>query len=259
MPEGSHSCRVTASSNNYVRCRPSATHRPPTLRCSKRFFGPRRGRVHGPGTPLRADGTRHLPARAAAHADADDAFQATFLVLVRRVAEVRCRATLGNWLYGVAYRTALHARTVNARRRRIEGQVRPMERDDSPQDAAMRPELQTLLDQELNRLPAKYRECIVLCDLLGKTIREAARQLRCPEGTVCSRLARGRELLRQRLARRGTALTLAALTVYLAQNKAPAAAPLITQPSRPRRSSPPGMWRRRADWRPTPPLQWKEC
>src|SRR5581483_745534 len=72
--------------------------------------------------------------------DADDAFQATFLVLVRRAAEVRCRATLGNWLYGVAYRTALHARTLNARRRRIEGQVRPMEHEESAEDAAMRPE-----------------------------------------------------------------------------------------------------------------------
>jgi RNA polymerase sigma factor (sigma-70 family) len=160
-------------------------------------------------------------------ADAEDAFQATFLVLVRRAAQVRCRATLGNWLYGVAYRTALHARTVNARRRRLEGQVRAMQQPEAPDEAAMQPELQQLLDQELSRLPAKYREVIVLCDLLGKTLRDAAQQLRCPEGTVSSRLARGRELLRKQFARHGPALSLAALAALLEQNKVPASAPLI--------------------------------
>jgi RNA polymerase sigma factor (sigma-70 family) len=160
-------------------------------------------------------------------ADADDAFQAAFLVLVRRAAQVRSRASLGNWLYGVAYRTALHARKTIARRRRLEGQVRPMERDDSPTDAAMHSELQQLLDQELNALPEKYRAVIVLCDLLGNTKREAAQQLRCPEGTVSSRLTRGRELLRKRLTRRGAALSLGTLAALLETNKAPASASLI--------------------------------
>ncbi len=159
--------------------------------------------------------------------DAEDAFQAAFLVLVRRAAEVHDRATLGNWLYGVAYRTALQARTANARRRRIEGQARSPDQDISPEDAAMRAELQKLLDQELSALPDKYREVIVLCELLGTTKRDAALQLGRPEGTVSSRLARGRELLRERLKRRGTALSLAALAALLERNKAPAAAPLI--------------------------------
>jgi RNA polymerase sigma factor (sigma-70 family) len=159
--------------------------------------------------------------------DAEDAFQAAFLVLVRKAAQVRRRAALGGWLYGVAYRTALHARARDARRRRLEGQVRPMERNDSPEEAAMRPELRQLLDEELSRLPEGYRELVVLCDLLGKTKREAAELLRCPEGTVSSRLARGRVLLRKRLARRGAALSLAALAAAVAQGKAPASARLV--------------------------------
>jgi RNA polymerase sigma factor (sigma-70 family) len=160
-------------------------------------------------------------------ADAEDAFQAAFLVLVRRAGEIRGRASLGNWLYGVAYRTALHARRMNARRRRLEAKVRQAERHDSPEDAAMQSELQNRLDQELNALPDKYREPIILCDLLGATKKAAAQQLGCPEGTVSSRLARARELLRKRLARHGPALSLAALAALLEQNKAPASAPLI--------------------------------
>ena len=160
-------------------------------------------------------------------ADVEDAFQVAFLVLVRRAAHIRCRATLGNWLYGVAYRTALHARSLKARRRRLETQTRPLEQADSPEEAAMQPELRQLLDQELNRLPNKYREIIVLCDLLGKTKREAAQQLDCPEGTVSSRLARGREMLRKRLVRHGSALSVAALIGLFAQNKAPASIALI--------------------------------
>jgi RNA polymerase sigma factor (sigma-70 family) len=160
-------------------------------------------------------------------ADAEDAFQAAFLVLVRKAARLRRRAALGAWLYGVAYRTALHARARDARRRRLEGQVRPMERDDSPEEAAARPELRRLLDEELSRLPERYRELVVLCDLLGKSKREAAEQLRCPEGTAASRLARGRELLRKRLARRGAALSLGALVAAIAHDKAQASAQLV--------------------------------
>jgi RNA polymerase sigma factor (sigma-70 family) len=159
--------------------------------------------------------------------DAEDAFQAAFLVLVRRAAQVRRRASLGAWLYGVAYRTALHARARDVRRRRLEGRVRPMERNDSPEEAAMLPELRQLLDEELSRLPERYRELVVLCDLLGKTKREAAELLRCPEGTAASRLARGRELLRKRLARRGAAPPLAALAAALAHDKAQASAQLV--------------------------------
>jgi hypothetical protein len=102
-----------------------------------------------------------------------------------------------------------------------------MEHDESAKDAVMRPELQQLLDQELNCLPAKYREAVVLCDLLGKTLRDAARELRSPEGTVCSRLARGREMLRLRLVRRGAALSVAVLAAALVQAKTHAATSLI--------------------------------
>ena len=160
-------------------------------------------------------------------ADAEDAFQASFLVLVRRANEIRGRASLGSWLYSVAYRTALHARATMARRQRLEGQVRPMDRIASPEDAAMQRELHQLLDRELNALPDKYREVIVLCDLLGTTKQQAARQLGCPDGTVSSRLARGRELLRKRLVRQGATLSVAALVEGLATSKAPASAPLL--------------------------------
>src|SRR5438874_579973 len=137
--------------------------------------------------------------------DAEDAFQATFLVLVRKAASLRRREAVGNWLYGVAYRTALQARTTAARRRLKEAQMRSPESQDSAAAGVVRLELQALLDRELSRLPQKYQAPIVLCDLLGKTKREAAADLGCPEGTVSSRLARGRELLRRRLARQGLA------------------------------------------------------
>src|SRR5438874_5672646 len=137
--------------------------------------------------------------------DAEDAFQATFLVLVRKAASLRRREAVGNWLYGVAYRTALQARATAARRRLKEAQMRSPDSQDSTAASVVRLELQALLDRELSRLPQKYQAPIVLCDLLGKTKREAAADLGCPEGTVSSRLARGRELLRRRLARQGLA------------------------------------------------------
>jgi RNA polymerase sigma factor (sigma-70 family) len=135
--------------------------------------------------------------------DAEDAFQATFLVLVRKAASISQSGTVGGWLHGVAYRTALKARSDRARRtvkERRAGQMRPRETTaDVPwQDG------QPLLDGELDRLPEKYRTPIVLCDLEGKTRMEAARQLGCPEGTLSARLSRGRALLIRRLARRGT-------------------------------------------------------
>jgi RNA polymerase sigma factor (sigma-70 family) len=160
-------------------------------------------------------------------ADAEDAFQAVFLVLVRQAAQVRRQTSLGCWLYRVAYRTALHARTAKQRRRRLEEQVPTATPDPSPETAAMRAELEMLVDQELHALPAKYRDVLVLCDLLGTTKRAAAQQLHCPGGTVSSRLARGRELLRKRLLRRGVTLSVGALAAALALNKAPASVGLI--------------------------------
>jgi RNA polymerase sigma factor (sigma-70 family) len=156
--------------------------------------------------------------------DAEDAFQATFLVLVRKAASVRPREAVGNWLYGVAYRTALEARGKIARRHARE---KPM--DDMPQPEA-KPEagwheLLPLLDQELHRLPDKYRLAVVLCDVEGRSRKEVARQLAIPEGTLSSRLATARKQLAARLARLGFVLSVASLAALLSQNAAPACVP----------------------------------
>jgi len=153
--------------------------------------------------------------------DAEDAFQATFLVLVRRAASV---AKVANWLYGVAHQTALKARATAAKRRAREKQVTAM-----PEPALEQREPwddpQPLLDQELSRLPDKYREVLVVCDLEGKTRKEAARYFRLPEGTVASRLATARAMLAKRLRRQGHAVSSAALVARLSQNVASANLP----------------------------------
>jgi RNA polymerase sigma factor (sigma-70 family) len=160
------------------------------------------------------------------HHDAEDAFQATFLVLVRKAASVVPREMVANWLYGVAHQTALKARATTAKKRGREKQVTQM-----PQPAVTEPDLwhdlQPLLDQELSRLPDKYRVAIVLCDLEGKTRKEAARQLALPQGTLAARLARGRVRLAQRLARHGLAVSGGSLAAVLAQNAAGAPSPLM--------------------------------
>src|SRR5437879_10110341 len=132
--------------------------------------------------------------------DAEDAFQATFLVFVRKAASIAKRELLGNWLYGVAYHTARAARSAAARRRAKEAKAMPRQQ---PKEDNVWQELQPLLDQELSRLPEKYRVPIVLCDLEEKSRADVARQLGLPEGTLSSRLARGRALLAKRLTRRG--------------------------------------------------------
>jgi RNA polymerase sigma factor (sigma-70 family) len=156
--------------------------------------------------------------------DAEDAFQATFLVLARKAAAIAARELLANWLYGVAYQTARKARATAAKRRARERQVREM-----PEPAAappdLWPDLRPLLDQELSRLPDKYRVVIVLCDLEGKARKEAARQIGVPEGTVAGWLARARVLLAKRLAQRGVALSGGALAAALSQEAASAGAP----------------------------------
>jgi RNA polymerase sigma factor (sigma-70 family) len=155
-------------------------------------------RRHGPmvlGVCRRLLGNEH---------DADDAFQAAFLVLVRKAASFRARRTVGDWLYGVAYHTALKARAASVKRRLKESQARPPAANDTADETA---DLLTLLDRELSRLPAKYREPVVLCELQGRGRREAARQLGLPEGTLSSRLATARKLLAKRLARYGLAVT----------------------------------------------------
>jgi RNA polymerase sigma factor (sigma-70 family) len=159
-------------------------------------------------------------------ADAEDAFQATFLVLVRKAHAVRPRELVGNWLHGVAYRTALRARSAAAQRRAKERQVVPMPRQETPPDETWR-DVQPVLDRELNGLPEKYRVPIVLCDLEGKTRRQAARQLGWPEGTLSCRLARGRALLARRLARHGLNFSGAGLALGLAQEAAAAVPPAL--------------------------------
>jgi RNA polymerase sigma factor (sigma-70 family) len=158
------------------------------------------------------------------HHDAEDAFQATFLVLVRKAASVVPREMLANWLYGVARRTALNARATAARRRSSEKQVNAMPEPEAaePEDQS---ELRAVLDDALDGLPDRYRVAVVLCDLEGRSRSEAARQLGVPEGTVASRLARARALLARRLARHGLTLSGAALATIWLEGAAPACVP----------------------------------
>jgi RNA polymerase sigma factor (sigma-70 family) len=157
--------------------------------------------------------------------DAEDAFQATWLVFVRKAHSVSPPEKLANWLYGVAYRTALKAKAATARRWAKERQAGETVPSNGDTDAVWR-ELQGLLDEELNRLPDKYRLPIVLCDLEGRTRKEAARQLGWPEGTVSGRLARARVLLAKRISRRGLALTGGTLVAALSPSLASAQVPL---------------------------------
>ncbi len=175
-------------------------------------------RRHGPmvlGVCRRVVGNLH---------DADDAFQATFFVLARRADDIRPRDMVGNWLYGVAYRTALKARSGRERRRAVEKQVEVM-----PHAPAVEQELwldlQPLLDQELNKLPDVYRTPVVLCDVEGRARKDVALQLGVPEGTLSSRLSRGRQMLAKRLERRGVTLSALALAATLTQHAAAAAVP----------------------------------
>ncbi len=143
--------------------------------------------------------------------EADDAFQATFLVLVRKARSIQVRESLGPWLYKVAYRTALRAR-VSARRHASMGLDGIESSAGSPADDGAALETAPLLHDEIGRLPEKYRSPIVLCHLEGKTHEEAARVLNWPVGTLSGRLARGRALLKGRLERRGLAAPIAALS-----------------------------------------------
>jgi RNA polymerase sigma factor (sigma-70 family) len=157
--------------------------------------------------------------------DAEDAFQATFLILVRKAASIAKRELVANWLYGVAHKTALKARAINMRRRAKEKQVAEMPDLVVGECTVAGEQLLALLDQELSRLPKKYRVPILLCDLEGKTRRQAAALLDCPEGSLSSRLARGRAMLAGRLTRHGVAVSAGALAAALAQQAASAGVP----------------------------------
>jgi RNA polymerase sigma factor (sigma-70 family) len=158
--------------------------------------------------------------------DAEDAFQATFLVLVRKAGSIHKLGSVGSWLYGVACRVAVKARTRAATRRAQERRFVDMPRPD-PVDERTWLELRAVLDEELSQLPEKYRAPVVLCYLEGKTHDEAARQLGCPRSSLSSRLGRARALLRQRLARRGLALTAGVLAAALAHKAGAAGMPAL--------------------------------
>jgi RNA polymerase sigma factor (sigma-70 family) len=148
--------------------------------------------------------------------DAEDVFQATFLVLARKAHAVVRRDTVGSWLYRVAYRTAQEARIMRARRRAKEGSVQELPHPEvAPLDVQ---DWRAILDDELSRLPDKYQAPLVLCDLESRSRKDAAQQLRIPEGTLSSRLAKARRMLAVRLGRRGVTLAGGALAAALAQD-----------------------------------------
>jgi RNA polymerase sigma factor (sigma-70 family) len=179
---------------------------------------------HGPmvlGVCRRVLGNRH---------SAEDAFQATFLVLARKAGAIRDPDRLGPWLHGVAHRVAVRARADLARRNAREragseelAMETPATVDESGFD---RLELRAALDEEVRRLPEKFRDPIVLCYLDGLTHDEAATRLRCPVGTVRSRLSTGRARLRERLSRRGVAVPSAGFAAALAAEGASASVSL---------------------------------
>jgi RNA polymerase sigma factor (sigma-70 family) len=138
--------------------------------------------------------------------DAEDAFQGTFLVLFRKARSVRKRVSVGSWLYKVAYRLCLHAQAQSARQPRRAGAAPEAGAyDDDPDPLGQ--EFLPILDEELNRLPEKHRAVLVLHYLEGKKVEQVAHELGLARGTVASRLARAKTILRSRLAGRGVALT----------------------------------------------------
>jgi RNA polymerase sigma-70 factor (ECF subfamily) len=157
--------------------------------------------------------------------DAEDCFQATFLVLARKAATIVPRERVASWLYGVARRTALEARTVLTRRRQREQQAvtmpEPVTEAEQPRD------WRQVLDEEIQRLPARYRTAVILCELEGRSRKDAARQLRIPEGTLSSRLAEARKMLGRRLTRRGVEATAVAALAETLFGQASAQVPLM--------------------------------
>ena len=153
--------------------------------------------------------------------EAEDAFQATFLVLVRKAPSIQDPESLGGWLRGVAYRTAVRSRCRAARRRVIERTLADMSPSEHCHEE-LAPELRQMIREELDRIPDSYRQALTLCYLEGLTHQEAASRLGWPVGTVKARLVRGRRLLRERLDRRGAGLGAGLLLWLLNPSRAPA-------------------------------------
>jgi polysaccharide export outer membrane protein len=157
--------------------------------------------------------------------DAEDAFQATFLILIRQSGSIRERGSLGRWLYEVACR-------ISRRERRRLAKIRSQERQVPEMEASARPdfdpgyrELKPILHDEIRRLPSKLRDPIVLCYFEGLTVEDAARRIRCPVGTLKSRLAKAREQLRSRLTSRGLAASALLLMMFSMVEEVTAAVP----------------------------------
>jgi RNA polymerase sigma factor (sigma-70 family) len=153
--------------------------------------------------------------------EAEDVFQATFLLLARKARSIRKPDSLASWLHGVAYRLALAAKAQRTQRQAYERQAADMRSTSGVSDHGWQ-ELPGTLDAALQQVPEKYRLPLVLCYLEGKTQEEAARQLGCPLGTLRSRLARGRSRLKEVLQRQGVHLSAAALAAGLAGSAASA-------------------------------------
>jgi len=156
--------------------------------------------------------------------DADDAFQATFLVLARQARTIRKRESLASWLHGVAHRMTTHAKRAAARRHRHESRANSREPRDPALSAAWQ-EIRVLLDEEIERLPEALRTTFVLCCLENQSCLEAARLLGLQEATVWKRLRRARKLLQERLTRRGVSLAAVLAAAAVGANAAFAGVP----------------------------------
>jgi uncharacterized protein (TIGR03066 family) len=161
-------------------------------------------------------------------ADAEDASQATFLILARRAGSIRKKGSVANWLHGVAYRAANMLRRQTIRRRNRDKAAAPLANPDPITEVTWR-EVQTILDEEIQRLPEKFKGPVLLCFLEGKAHNEGAQELGCSLTTFRGRLERARELLRRALSRRGVTLSGALLATLLSQKAAAAAvSPVLT-------------------------------